>query len=313
MKNSILSLLLVLIYCSCQQASSKKHNPPHTAASSVKSSLGIKQLSLNNIPESEVRTMIDTFASTIYEKVIPRTKVTYWFSRDVIEGLEALLKKEQKGNDGSKYGVTDGFRIYFISQGPDKTHISLALVSTKNFGRDSTNPGFIYHKDYYEHEASHPLFSLDGVGGKEGTGNCDGGAMLYTTCKKCRDDNCQIAPRHRVTREYAETMTGLFGNDKINSRSVWFDYDLLRQLVTSGLNYDGIRIYFGNYGKTDFKGDTLELKYKDHDTVILMPTKRGSKIDIHNDMFDCEGKTTLWSNLFLEGYNNGQLCPTHCN
>jgi hypothetical protein len=270
-----------------------------------------KQVSLNNIPEGDLKEMINEFESKIYNKLIPKKGISYWFSREVLSEMRNLLVKEQQGKPTSEEQVTDGFRIYFIAKGSDKKHLSIAVVSTKNDGPEGSDPKIIHHKDYYEHDGSHRLFTLTDVSGNEGKGDCGGGAKLYTRCNDCQDDDCQVAPRHRVTRKYAETMVADFGNNKINTKCIWFDFSLLHELIESGIDFDGIRIYYGNYGKTGATGKSVE-EYADQDTCILMLTESTENTKVHKDMFGCEMKQKLRLDLHSL-YNNGQLCPTHCN
>ena len=280
--------------------------------------------SLNGINEGDAEQMAQLFESNIFKKTYPRAKISFWFSKDILAKMKALLEDELGTNPSNTQGYPDGFRIYFVNEHPnDEGDLSVSIVSTFNKGTDPKNPGFTWHQDYYEHNGDADLFKIGNIKGERGVGDCDGGGLLYVHCPgdTCKDENCGILQNRRIPRGYQETMASLFGNSKINTKSVWFDLDLLQALFDSKLKFDGIRLYFSNYGTVDEYGNIIkpapdsngDEKKRNRDTFIFMLTK--SVGTIHRDQFECEygEKDFRKGRSKFEGYNNGELCPSHCN
>ncbi|HEY9197271.1 MAG TPA: hypothetical protein VIM77_13435 [Mucilaginibacter sp.] len=326
----ILLLVTVLMY-SCKQPGTKSTSSTEKAKLTTdpfgKKIAAVKQgnlvnpvyKSLNGIDEGDVERMTNDFETTIFQRVFPRNKTSIWLRAEIFDQILDLLIKERGSTTSTTIGTPDGFRIYFINDTSDKSDLSVAIVSTFFNGYK----GHIkLHKDYYEHDGDHKLFNMGTIKGEKCIGNCSGGALLYTHCvdPHCDDNNCIADADHRVTRLYGERMISAFGNDVINTKSVWFDFELLKSLNTIRSQFAGIRIYYGNYGEIDSDGNDIPVdldtygysKKRDRDTFVISLTKPGSK---REDLFDCAAITKSWVNLFSKKdvYNNGELCPSHCN
>lgn len=301
-----------------KKSNGKKENPKNATV--------YLQKSLNGIDSADVETFKQDFDSNILKKVIPRAKVSVWFSIDIIKQMRNLLFKEQAGRSSSSLGVPDGFRLYFISQTSDKSDLSIAVVSTKNAGPYPTDMTQTWHKDYYYHDAIDPLyFPARNIMGEKIQGDNGGGAGLFRHCQgNCPDNSCVVS-NHTISRFFGETLAGAFGNDVINTQSVWFDYGLLESILSVKMKKtpDGVRIYYGNYGSYDSKGVPIDsardsngnFVKKDRDTFIITLTEKGGKSKQHMDIFDCNAIEKTWVNFLDVGgaLNNGELCPSHCN
>lgn len=283
-----------------------------------------KYVSLNGVPKTEANNLITDFEQKTYGKEVPIKQVSVFFKAAAIKKMYEILTKDRKIVSDGGIGQTDGFRIYFVNKDTDRKEFSVILVATKYAGID---PIFNVkaHTDYYHDTTGGNAFPQADFGDKK-KGDCDGGARIYTRPQNGENDvDCQIDATHRVSRRFAETMTMRnFGTAAINTKSVWFDYSLLHNLMNSPIlkGISGIRIYYGNYGDTDTnerkrnKGDERKGRY----TFIIMPTvpgKNAQQRDIDADKIDCNPIKTLWGNIYKSkndgGYNNGELCPDHCN
>jgi len=282
-------------------------------------------VSLSGVSKTDATSLIEDFRANIFGKVVPKKEVSVWFKASDVKGMYDLLTKERAQVADGKVGQVDGFRVYFVNELTNKDGLSVILVATKYSGNDKA--GVKLHRDYYHDKASSTTLGKPNYGDRK-LGDCDGGAQVYKPCTNCDVDvDCQIAPTHRVSRKYAQNMVSKFGVNKINTRSVWFSYDLLQRLVSSPTlkNMTGIRIYYGNYGDTDSSGKIRPAgdEHKNRDTFILMPTitsKNSAGRDIDLDKIDCLPKTGGAKMLQQGqngggdgGYNNGEICPSHCN
>lgn len=283
-------------------------------------------VSLSGVSKTEATGLIKDFYANYFGKVIPKKEVSVWFKASEVKGMYDVLTKERAQLADGKVGQTDGFRVYFVSQAGNKNELSVVLVATKYAGDDKT--GTKLHRDYYHDKASSTNLGKPNYGDRK-LGDCDGGTEIYKPCTKCDVDvDCQIAPTHRISKKYAHNMVSKFGVTAINTRSVWFSYELLKSLVTHPKlsTITGIRIYYGNYGESDSSGKLLAAgdDHKNRDTFILMPTfagKNSAGRDIHVDKIDClpvkagDGLKSLQSDPSGGdgGYNNGEICPSHCN
>jgi hypothetical protein len=276
--------------------------------------------SLNGLDSADVTTMATYFENNVFRKVKSRKMISFWFSRKVLDNILDLLEKE--GAKGSQpTGAPDGIRIYYLSSKVDNSDLSIAVVSTKNIGRDVENPGSNIHQDYYYHHDNHPLFALANTDWQKNTDNCRGGALIYNSCPSggCPAGGCGIEPEHVITQTYAVSMVSHFGRRKINTKSVWFDYKMLKNL--SALKFTGIRIYLGNYGTRGNNGVTIPYdrvpgypvgyyKKRRRDSFVFVTTKTIG--DVEQDWFKCDYVDPS-KHKFFDVYNNGELCPSHCN
>jgi len=345
MKKISLLLAVTTLMWSCNQSYSKKEISKDTtdaggvvikkkaiAHASKADSIPIVLVhkSLNGIDSADVKKMTDEFNSVIYQKIIPRSKESIWFSEDIIRNMYALLLKERAGRLSKDIGTPDGFRIYFISRTSDKTDLSVAIVSTKNKG---TYPGTstIWHTDYYYHDGGMPLYtSSKDISGEKGTGSCDGGALLNDPCRLNCADNCIISPSHDISRAEGENMTTHFGNKEINTQAVWFDFEMLASIIESKVAFDGIRIYTSNYGDTNSLGRPVDPpstpvldRKQQRDTFVFTLTKDSTIVatsdhpqrHTQRDNFNCNTLEKVRKYFFSKaaGLNNGELCPSHCN
>ena len=281
-------------------------------------------VSLTGIAKSDAQSMIKDFYANSLGKLTPKKEVSVWFKASDIKGMYELLTKE-RGSGSDAIGRPDGFRVYFVNQSTVKQELSVILVATKYSGNEKGSNARL-HADYYHDKNSSATLAKPNYGDRK-LGDCDGGAQVYKPCTDCEVDvDCQIAPTHRVSRKFAQSMVSKFGVSPINTRSVWFSYELLQSLVSSPKlkNMTGIRIYYGNYGDTDSSGKTRAAgdDHKNRDTFILIPTiasKNGSGKDIDLDKIDCLPKGGNKTKAFEDptggdgGYNNGEICPSHCN
>lgn len=283
-------------------------------------------VSLSGVPKTDAGNMIKDFYANSLGKLTPKKEVSVWFKASDVKGMYDVLTKDRSLVEGDKVGKTDGFRVYFVSQSANKNELSVILVATKYAGNEKGSNTRL-HADYYHDKKSSASLGQANYGDRK-TGDCDGGAQVYKPCADCGVDvDCQVAPTHRVSRKFAQSMVSKFGVNPINTRSVWFSYELLQSLVSSSLlkNMTGIRIYYGNYGDTDSSGKTRSAgdDHKNRDTFILMPTvasknTAGRNIDL--DKIDCLPKGGNKAKTLEDptgggdgGYNNGEICPSHCN
>lgn len=102
------------------------------------------------------------------------------------------------------------------------------------------------------------------------------------------------------------------GQELPNSRTAWFDLQLLRQMVDQieADGGDGIRFYFAayddSYADARKDDDTLPREYWGYNTLLLVPTRdsiAGGHV-YHQDYFRTTGDSTI--------VNRGLLCPPDC-
>jgi hypothetical protein len=348
-KTSLFLAMVAIIYSSISAAGTKNNRSKDTAQSTntineKKKAIADPFLSLNGIPEPSVKAMTDDFAGTVLNQIIPHAKMSTWFKLDILKQMITLLQHQRNGRSSETMGVADGIRIYFIAQTADKADLSVAVVATTNNGRENDVP---LHKDYY---IDPQLFTtLKDIGGEKCNGNCGGGAVLYTRCAdpNCDDEDCSVvSPEHRISRSFGERLTAAFGNNKINTQSVWFDFEFIESLskITEP-GFDGIRVYCANYGEINYDGSPIDDEVvngyqvkRNRDTFVITPTKSRSTTVYHDDIFKCKtaeqnlkrnglrNKKTKSKKVLItkdinkkfaarkfEGYDNGELCPSHCN
>lgn len=350
MKKIPLLLAVITLMWSCGGSSTKNLNDSTKATDQIVEKVmpvapPNDSLSLNRMPKTTVVGYAQFFADNILDKVAPRGKISTWFSHDAITEMVRLLKLKRKGAASNVKGEADGFRVYFIASNADKSDLSFAIVATTYAGLDSK--GFEIHKDYY---IDPNLFTaLSGINEERRIGDCDGGALLYVRCfpPHCDDQDCTVvSDDHRISRSYGERAAGASGNKNINTKSVWFDFEFLESLSKiSGNDFDGIRIYLANYGDHDTDGEPIPSEVDEYgnqvrlnrDAVVITPTRyhtytaNGSlqvNKKIHDDVFDCTTSSPNFSKTLSshkknvidhltsknrDTYDNGELCPSHCN
>jgi hypothetical protein len=307
-------LLLAVVLWSCNQTKPKNEGmATDTDANNIAAKQSIlpsapalatsDQLSLNGIDKAIVENWAKAFEEKDLYQNKPPKKFSVFFSKEIITGIDSLFEKELRGT-GDK---PDGFRIYFLKNG-SSTIPTLAIVSTKNNGYEA---GRYKHVDYYKHDTSNVLFKLPSLQGIRCLDDCSKAARLYNDCVGRSDCNITCnrgGSTQAVSRPEAETMVRLDKKFTYNTKSVWFDIDLLHKLRT--FPYSGIRIYLSNYGKLKPKNSEKLNRY----TFLLTATRL--KDGKQEDIYDCYPFKNLWKNLSDPGdggINNGELCPNHCN
>ena len=295
-------------------------------------------ITLNGIDENTAKSMQTNFVNLRNQDIRP-TRQSIWFDRVTFHHIVMLLIKEKGGKETLNHpdvlDKTDGVRIYFVSASNLKYgHLinSITLVSTKNEGpEDPQYPGsYQYHKDYYNHDMTDSLFmkpvSIMGTVEIRPLLNINQGQNLYNIRIAKRDSTPSKNP-HYISRAKGRVMANYFGKDPITTESEWFDLKLL--VALDSVPHDGIRIYFARHralyigGKSD--PDALR------EAFVLLPTV--SNGNHHKDSFVSKGldfyslKTATAKNkakaaprgIFtplvdtLGGFDNGEICPTHCN
>jgi hypothetical protein len=94
---------------------------------------------------------------------------------------------------------------------------------------------------------------------------------------------------------------------KEDSLSVWYSVEELEDFLQKAREHggDGIRMYFGAYGKT---GAPLPL-YEGRQTVVLVATKQKDTVkgEVTKDIY-----ITTEEGTSILAYNAGKLCPPFC-
>lgn len=294
--------------------------------------------SLNGYDEDVAKSLIAPFNNIGHER--PQ-QTSVWFDRPMIENMIALLKSEN-----TMRNRPDGVRIYFAADKDDNETVVLVSTYDSNISNQYSYEGDNYHYDNWEHLSSAPLFNMNtSINGLACHDDCKHGALLYKKSNKPDDTNCDPNNPHYLSRSLCEDMVLGYMNQttKINTRSEWFDLDMINGFTkifqNKKINVDGIRIYFAlNPVNNPY---TL---YGGMDTFVIVPTTGStSDPDFHQDYFDC----TLASDFFMHstaklqnqlntklksyfsagakeiraklftipygGQDNGQLCPFNCN
>lgn len=106
------------------------------------------------------------------------------------------------------------------------------------------------------------------------------------------------------TQDYLSTY-----KQKAETQSIWFNMDndfrnFLAELLNPVRQVSGLRVYIGEYDKSTIPPGKPEIDYLKKITVGFIATKfeNGKHID-HPD------ETTKKSNLAIDAYNHGELCP----
>lgn len=293
--------------------------------------------SLNGYDESVAKAMIAPFNNTGHQK--PQ-KTSVWFDRTMIQNMITLINSES-----STRRPVDGVRIYLALDKDGNKTIVLVSTYNSNIYNNESFEGDNYHYDYWDHSSSAALFNMNtSINGEPCHDDCKGGALLYKKSGLHDDVSCDINNPHYLSRSLCEDMVISYTTQaiNINSRSEWFDIDMINGFIKMFQNrkVDGIRVYFAqnliNYPYTYYGG---------MDTFVIVPTT-GSSTDsnFHQDYFDCSFASDFFKrsvnklktqlsiklrNYFSEksdeirktmmltgsygGQDNGQLCPFNCN
>lgn len=269
---------------------------------------------------------------------------SFWFDSNALHLMVTLLNKEIKqelDTTPNRPDTTDGVRIYFVSDttvSSGQLNNSIVLVSTRNNGTDVSVPSGAFHRDYYYHDKSDPLFkNLNEIKGapsiKPGAITTDG-QNLYNNIYFGTGDNTTCADPHYIGRRRAHKMLGQFGLDAIRTTSEWFNINLLRSFDNEK-SHDGFRIYFTRHPKQyTFRLGLRRVTLLDTDSLkeafVLVTTqhKRFPR-DRHEDYFNCLSTNHYYDmpnvvNWFKRhpqllgaggsgGDDNGEICPSHCN
>jgi hypothetical protein len=312
----ILGILIILSFKAPKDLKNKVINDPPEKFST-----------LNGFSEAEAKKLVKYCDST-YDHTPKHTQV--WFRREIIEAWYELLKA-----DSCKLGInTDGIRIYISRKQPsDSTPIhsnnGIVVVSTFYSGWVPEDGVKVKrHTDYFNHPSDASLFKLSAINGEISLDrNSNNGALLYNTCRCDVTEPCIIASDHDIPRSVAEKMVHrfrgipIFRTGAINAKAEWFDKDMIRILVaemqegkdTGEDKDDGVRIYFARGINNDYTKHKSEF--------VIVPTR--PEIDpatgrtIHKDYFDCAHRQhisqyTDKTDKSAGGFDNGELCPTHC-
>jgi hypothetical protein len=269
----------------------------------------------------------------------PRQITSVWFDKPMVENMIALLNSEKTINH-----PTDGVRIYFaIDATGGETVVLVSTYDSKTHNQLSDEQAN-YHTDYWVHSNSAPLFNMTtSINGTPSHYTDKPGTLLYTKSNLLDEVSCDPDNPHYLSRSLCEDMVIGYVKQriKINTRSEWFDIDMINgftKIFQNG-NIDGIRIYFAlNPVENPY---TL---YPGKDTFVIVPTKLSdTDSNVHIDYFDC----SLASDYFIKspftlkkllkiaqkkhalksfkkskkkmltgpyvGQDNGQLCPFNCN
>jgi hypothetical protein len=287
MKRSIFSLFaLSVLILSCRKNQTEQH------ASSGKT----LEITLNGIDKTTARKEIEYFDTQKANDPTPLS-TSIWFDRSMIQHMAELLNSEH----------ADGIRIYFISAFAESAPLknSIAMVSTKAWGKNPDVRSGTYHRDYYEHSATAALFSnIKTINGLISHNITDDGMLLYNTCTTCTPD---VAPNnenpHQLTRQAAEKMAQGFGGHPISATSEWFDLKLF-QSFAEDKNTDGLRIYFAT--------KTTGMSQPGSDAFVLIKTIPSSTPGTHIDYFGSPG-VNRYKVVADGGQDEGELCPPNCN
>jgi len=280
---------------------------------------------LNGIDSARATLMIATFAQ-YYDKDISDKSVSAWYSKDQIKNIyDILIAEESKG--------ADGVRIYFgcdpPSTGSTKLKTSILLVSTKGRTISPPDANKSDHGDYYAHETS-ALGSQTGNAIDDDAGNVySQGGLLYGSVMPGKD-TCKDPSKHYINVQLAYNWVqnrrennGKNDKSPFNTKSEWFPMCFIKGIfgtIVNGNNgsvFSGLRIYLGK----GFKDENDKIR----DVFVLVPTTQSNADfyrcleDIANSPFctvpqqfnHSDSKNMLYP--MLAAYNNGELCPTHCN
>jgi len=253
-------------------------------------------ITLNGIDDSTAQKEIEYFDMQKANDPTP-LNTSVWFDRSMIQHMVELLNAEH----------ADGVRIYFVSDpaGGIPLKNSIALVSTKAWGKNPDAPSGTNHRDYYEHSATATLFNnIKSIKGTISHNITDDGMLLYNTCTACTPDEAPNTENpHQLTRQAAEQMAQGFGNHPISTTSEWFDLKLF-QSFADDKNIDGLRIYFAT--------KTTGMSQPGSDAFVLIKTIPGSTPGTHVDYFGSPG-VKRYKVVADGGQDKGEMCPNICN
>jgi len=297
------------------------------------------QSTLNGYDQATAIQMIQCFKKNCGTDNNPKS-LSAWYSMDDITNIYNLIDAE------AQVEAIDGIRLYFGCESPatvgDPLSLSILMISTAD--RVPPANGASNHGDYYSHTDAAAAYLADGPIGLPETGSENDrmllGASYYGSMPA--DANCTDSTGHYINTPQAygwvNARKSLVDNSPITTWAEWFPFPFIADLFYSiinapaGLKLDGLRIYLG-------KGNALSGDV--HDVLILVPTytdTNGNHTD-YNGCLDNLLKSAPWSasaaissnglaapalsaadkeavsnnpSWYSGGYDNGELCPTHC-
>ena len=255
-------------------------------------------ITLNGIAKETAVKMVQHYLDFRNNDLNP-AKTSVWFDSTTVNRITRLLESEG----------ADGLRIYFISDLGSSSHLkySIALVSTKANGANSSVPSGTWHTDYYEHNMSNIVFSnLNAIKGTVTYNESESGALLYKTSSSYNmEEQSQPNNHHHIARKVAEQMVQHFGGHSINTNSEWFDLGLFKA-IAADKNYDGIGIYFAT--------KLQDMEQGGSDAFVIIKTIAGPSPGTHVDYFgsNLPNGTARFEELADGGQDNGEQCPDNC-
>ncbi len=300
------------------------------------------QKTLNGYNQAVAEEMIANFANYYQADDNPKS-VNDWYSITDLTNIYKLLTSEAQA---------DGVRFYFGCNAPaaDNTALTLTIFLVSTQYRSQVVGTQSQHADYYDHTAAYLNNGPFGSPvNNAATASFAAGALLYGA-NVPNDVGCQNPSQHYLNtpivynwvQQRCETNNAP-NKSPLNTKAEWFQVCFITALFYSVINapvsygFDGIRIYLGKGYQVNGIGDQ-------RDVVILVPTKgdgHGNHIDYSGCLEDlletpfCNDMTlsspmtealqhkakqvakfraAVRAKSFWEGggYDNGELCPTHC-
>jgi hypothetical protein len=300
------------------------------------------QKTLNGYDQAVAQQMIANFAANYLADNNPKS-ATDWYSITDLTNIYNLLTSET---------LADGVRFYFgcDAPAPGTTALTLTIFLVSTQYRSQVTGTQSQHADYYNHTAAYLNNGPFGSPANDtAAASLAAGALLYGA-NVPTNVGCQNPSQHYLdtsivypwVQRRCETNNAPDASP-LNTRAEWFQVCFISALFYSIINapvsygFDGLRVYLGKGYQENGAGDL-------RDVVILVPTKgdgHGNHIDYNGCLEDlletpfCSDasvmtptteaqqhrvketarfRTAIRAKSFWEGggYDNGELCPTHC-
>jgi hypothetical protein len=305
MKKLLFGVCIAVAAVSCKP---KETPPAKTALTAAAVITASPMISLNGIPFAEASKMINAFQKN---KLIKSKHTSIWFSKEIFNGMTALLYKLKKE------GIPiDGIRIYFAkdTNGNENTAVLVATYADPESAEEEGEEN-IPHRDYFNLTADY--LSSNNVRGKASQIPV-AEATLYNNSYTCPPESttgCDASRVHYISCDAAHAMVKKYANDIIdtekdiiNATSEWFDLGVINDLnneINSNSSADGVRLYFAKRTVADKLGVFRH-------GFLFITTENGEK-----DYYKCFEIHPIYNKNLLvpnkDGYDNGEQCPTNCN
>ncbi len=305
------------------------------------------QRTLNGVDYKQAFDMIKTFTGKkAYKKDIGVKSVTAWFSNTDIQTMRSALEGEKGKVDGVR------FYLGAVSKNNTKLKIKIFLVMTaeKKPKPIATKMNTIH--DDYPSESSLLTGELGLYYDHMADQLSQKGGLLYGDSKPIMSENCTNQSVHRMNNDDTYYFVQerddkpdtrpqpvrICDRSGYNTKSEWYDICFISSLFDAILNsqnkLDGLRVYLAEGHQANYTAN--------RDVFILVPTHAADSN--HEDDFKClyispsslctlqnprpfrnpdKAATELLrefrfryfsrNRTFMDGgYDNGELCPTHC-